>query len=108
MSLFLLQLEYQLKLPVEQHGHTPSYRPLSNIFAKHFLIIIAYGITIHKSEEMSLKNCIVDIGNTVFFCGQIYMVLSRVTSLDGLYIIPMLDLRETRGDRVSLFQKQLF
>lgn len=57
------------------------------IFRKQFPITIAYGITIHKSQGMSLDNCIVDVGNTVFLCGQTYVALSRVTSLDGLYLI---------------------
>lgn len=66
-------------------------------------IIIKFGSKLHELERvtgkfevfpgahifrgMSLDNCIVDVGNTVFSCGQIYVALSRVTSLDGLYII---------------------
>lgn len=48
---------------------------------------ITYGITIHKSQGLSLQSAIMDIGNSVFNCGQVYVALSRVTSLEGLYLI---------------------
>jgi len=34
-----------------------------------------------------LQNAIIDIGNSVFSCGHVYVALSRVTSLDGLHLI---------------------
>jgi len=46
-----------------------------------------YGITVHKSQGLSLQNAIMDIGNSVFINGQVYVALSRVTSLDGLHLI---------------------
>ncbi|KYN29538.1 DNA repair and recombination protein pif1, mitochondrial, partial [Trachymyrmex cornetzi] len=36
---------------------------------------------------LSLQNAIMDLGNNVFSCGQTYVALSRVTSLDGLHLI---------------------
>jgi len=35
---------------------------------------------------LSLQNAIIDIGNSIFNCSQVY-VASRVTSLEGLYLI---------------------
>ena len=57
------------------------------VIREQFPITIAYSITIHKSQGLTLHNVAVDIGNSVFTCGQTYVALSRVTSLAGLNLI---------------------
>jgi len=57
------------------------------VIRKQFPLSLSYGITIYKSQGSSLQNAIMDIGNSVFSCDQIYVALSRVTSLDGLHLI---------------------
>ncbi|XP_065894145.1 uncharacterized protein [Dysidea avara] len=57
------------------------------VIRSQFPITAASAITIHKSQGLTLKHVVTDIGNTVFSCGQAYVALSRVTSLDGLYLI---------------------
>lgn len=57
------------------------------VLRKQFPLSLSYGITIHKSRVLSLINAIVDVGNTVFSSGQIYVALSRVTSMEGLHLI---------------------
>lgn len=48
-----------------------------------------YAITIHKSQGQSLDKVTLKLGNRwpeIFSCGQLYVALSRATSMDGLYI----------------------
>lgn len=60
---------------------------LAFAFRRQFPISLSYGMTIHKSQGLSLDNAIVDVGNSIFSCAQVYVALSRVTSLNGLHLI---------------------
>jgi ATP-dependent DNA helicase PIF1 len=47
---------------------------------------LAYAITIHKAQGATLDCALIDIGDNTFEFGQAYVALSRVKSLDCLYI----------------------
>ena len=49
-------------------------------------LIYSWAITIHKSQGLTLENAIIDIGSNIFADGQTYVALSRVKSLEGLYL----------------------
>ena len=55
------------------------------VIRKQFLLCLSYGIKIHKSQE--LTNAVIDAGNAIFICGQVYVALLRVTCLEGLHLI---------------------
>ena len=57
-----------------------------NVSVLQVPLILAWAITIHKAQGASIELAEIDVGNSVFACGQTYVALSRVVSLDGLYL----------------------
>ena len=57
----------------------------SKIVATQIPFMLAYSITIHKSQSLSLDKAILDLADC--FCNHmVYVALSRVRSLSGLYL----------------------
>ena len=49
-------------------------------------LCLAWALTIHKIQGATLTMADIDVGNQIFECGQTYVALSRVQTLDGLYL----------------------
>lgn len=47
-------------------------------------LILAWALTIHKSQGKTFNNVTLDIGSGAFMPGQVYVALSRCTSFEGL------------------------
>jgi ATP-dependent exoDNAse (exonuclease V) alpha subunit len=60
---------------------------------------LAWAITVHKSQGMSMDSASVDLSGA-FECGQGYVAISRVRSLDGLHLIGMNDRSFVTNDKV--------
>lgn len=59
---------------------------IPSVAIKQIPLIHAWAITIHKSQGASLDLAKIDVGNNIFECGQTYVALSRIKSIEGLYL----------------------
>jgi ATP-dependent DNA helicase PIF1 len=69
-------------------------------------LILSWAITIHKSQGMTLDKIRCSLGRA-FAYGQIYVALSRVKNLDGLYIEDLALDKITTNKQVSDFYSKL-
>ena len=53
---------------------------------KQYPVRLAWAITIHKSQGLTFDKVMIDAGQS-FAAGQVYVALSRCTTLDGLVLL---------------------
>lgn len=73
-----------------------------------FPLKLAYAITIHKSQGLTLDRVYVDFGNGMFAHGQTYVAFSRARTMEGLEISRMPSSRDMRFDRnATILERQI-
>jgi ATP-dependent DNA helicase PIF1 len=87
------------------HTWTSEINPAINI--KQLPLIHAWAITIHKSQGVTLDLAEIDAGNNIFECGQTYVALSRVKSLDGLYLTAFNPQKIKVNDKVQKYYQSI-
>ncbi len=83
-----------------------SYSPLTKRLTRdvvaefhQFPLRLAWAVTIHKSQGKSYDRAVIDLGSGAFAPGQTYVALSRLTSLEGLYLSRPLRPSDIRVDQ---------
>lgn len=90
---------------IEKHTWESNEKP--GLIRKQIPLRLAYAITIHKAQGASLDSALIDIGKSTFEAGQAYVALSRVKSLEGLYIWDIDPSAFRTHPKVELFYKNL-
>jgi ATP-dependent DNA helicase PIF1 len=53
---------------------------------KQYPVRLAFAVTIHKSQGKTFENVVIDVGRGTFAHGQMYVALSRCTTLGGIVL----------------------
>ncbi|WP_149085973.1 MULTISPECIES: ATP-dependent DNA helicase [Microbacterium] len=72
-----------------RYAYDPNTKKLSRDVVAEFTqfpLRLAWAVTIHKSQGKTYDRAVIDLGSGAFAPGQTYVALSRLTSLDGLYL----------------------
>lgn len=65
---------------------------------KQYPLKLAWAITVHKSQGLTFEKAIIDV-NSAFAPGQVYVALSRLTSLKGLVLNSIFRIPSISRDR---------
>ena len=84
-----------------RYSYNPGSKQLTRDIVAEFTqfpLRLAWAVTIHKSQGKTYDRAIIDLGSGAFAPGQTYVALSRLTSLDGLYLSRPLRPRDIQVD----------
>jgi ATP-dependent DNA helicase PIF1 len=101
------KVKYNNGIEMIMTRHIWASEKIPGIGVSQIPLILSWALTIHKSQGASLDNAEIDVGSGIFECGQTYVALSRVRSLNGLYLTSF-DVKKIRiNKKVKEFYESL-
>jgi ATP-dependent DNA helicase PIF1 len=85
MVKFLNGPPYPVKI-IPTNWDSDAEKPEEKVSREQIPLRLAYALTIHKAQGASLDSALIDVGPSTFEYGQAYVALSRVKSMDSLFI----------------------
>lgn len=90
---------------LELHSWQSTEYPTISI--SQYPLQLAWALTIHKIQGATLDMAQIDIGNGIFEYGQTYVALSRIKTLDGLYLANFNPTRIKAHPKVKQFYENI-
>ncbi len=90
-------LNHEKPMIVEYDVWTHEEKDGKAVSKKQMPLILAWALTVHKTQGCTLEYCELNIGKDIFEAGQTYVALSRVKDPSGLFI-SALDVSKIRAN----------
>lgn len=90
--VFKLEIEFDLIdeiVTIERIEADYQFRKNHYVTRSQFPISLAWAITVHKCQGLSLDNVMIDLGSSIFEPGMAYVALSRARRLDQVHLIEL-------------------